>query len=205
VFRSLELSQRTTLEGMRALVDAHPPYGPLLFMGVCIAGIFLHMPLIVLIALGGMLFEALPAFAYGWIACVMGTTGTFVVVRYVARDRFQRILEHRFARLRALDQRLERHGFRTVFLLRLVLFLAPPLNWVLGATRVRTSQYVAATALGIVPGMALTVFFADSIASGGQGGPQAPRVALAAAVLLVFLASAAVLTRRLLGKPGDAT
>ena len=38
----------------------------------------------------------------------------------------------RFPRLRALDDRLERHGVATVVLLRLLLFLAPPLNWALG-------------------------------------------------------------------------
>ncbi|HEY3191121.1 MAG TPA: hypothetical protein VGJ70_26745, partial [Solirubrobacteraceae bacterium] len=89
--------------------------------------------------------------------------------------------------------------------LRLVLFLSPPLNWALGATRVPMRHYVGATALGIVPQMALTVFFADAIASDARRGVATPRVALAVALLVVFLASAAVVTRRLLGRPRDAT
>src|SRR5262249_23700480 len=146
------------------LVDSAGPYGPLAFIAVCIAGIFLHMPEILLIAAGGMLFEGPQAFTYGWIAAVGGATSTFVIVRYFPPDHLHRSLGTRFAPPRALDERLERNGFLTVLVLRLVLFMAPPLNWALGASRVRLVHYVAGTAIGVIPGVAAAVFFADSIA-----------------------------------------
>ena len=55
-------------------------------------------------------------------------------------------------------------------MLRLVLGLAPMLNWGLGLTGVRLPLYFAATALGIVPNLALAVFFADAIVSRLPGG-----------------------------------
>lgn len=58
-YQGLDLSHRMTVAGMRALVDDYGPYGPLVFMAVCVAGIFLHVPEIVLIAIGGVLFGCL--------------------------------------------------------------------------------------------------------------------------------------------------
>ncbi len=202
-YQHFDLESHLTLEGMRARVEAHAPYGPLLFIGVCIAGIFLHFPEIVLIALGGMLFDWAHAFAYGWIASIVGTTSTFLLVRYFFRDTFRRSLTARFAGLRALDDRLARHGFVTVLALRLVLFTAPPLNWAIAATSVRASHYVAATAVGVIPGIAATVFFAEAITSRGQGRALVNAKTVVGAVLVAgFLVAATIASRRLLGKPG---
>jgi uncharacterized membrane protein YdjX (TVP38/TMEM64 family) len=196
-----DLGRHASLDGMRALVAAWGPYGPLAFIGVCIAGIFLHMPEILLIAVGGLLFEGAHAFAYGWIAAVLGATSTFLVVRYFARDHFQRAVSGRFARLRALDERLERHGFVTVLVLRLVLFMAPPLNWALGASRVRLAHYVGGTALGVVPGVAAAVFFAESIAQREPGdGAVNGRMVLGILLVAAVLVLGAVAGRRLLNR-----
>jgi uncharacterized membrane protein YdjX (TVP38/TMEM64 family) len=195
----LGFSRNMTVDGMRALVEAHAPYGPLVFMAVCVAGIFLHVPEIVLIAIGGVLFGTVRAFAYGWVASLTGATATFLFVRYVARDYFQTALRGPLRRLRALDDRLERNGFRTVLVLRLVLFLAPPLNWALGATRVRAGHYLAGTALGVVPGIATTVFFADAIANRPEGRGLPPGVVAAALVLIALVATATYARRRLGG------
>jgi uncharacterized membrane protein YdjX (TVP38/TMEM64 family) len=200
VARAYDLAQHASLEGMRALVDSWAPYGPLVFIGVCILGIFLHMPELVLIAVGGVLFDAPLAFAYGWVAALVGTTATFLLVRYFARDAFQRTLTGRFGRLQALDERLARNGFVTVLVLRLLLCLAPPLNWTLGATRVGVQQYVAGTALGVVPGIATAVYFAEAIANRDPGAPiLTPGTAVAALLILGLLVAAAIAGRRLLG------
>ncbi|MHB8910838.1 MAG: TVP38/TMEM64 family protein [Syntrophales bacterium] len=152
------------IDEMRALIDSFGPSGPLVFIGLCIAGIFLHLPEIMLIALGGLLFGVVGGFIYGWIGVITGSTGTFLCVRYIMRDLFQESLEGRFHRLQAFDERLAAHGFLTVLVLRLVLFLAPPLNWAIGLTRVRFRQYIAGSALGVIPGIAITCYFADSVA-----------------------------------------
>jgi uncharacterized membrane protein YdjX (TVP38/TMEM64 family)/isoprenylcysteine carboxyl methyltransferase (ICMT) family protein YpbQ len=167
----LDLPHHMSVDGMRALVDSHAPYGALVFMAVIVLGICTRVPMLaqLLIAVGGVLFGGLLAFAYGWVASLIGTTVTFLLVRFVARDYVERALSGRLARFRALDDRLARNGFWTVFVLRLVGVLAPPLNWGLGLTGVRLRHYVAGTALGIVPGLAITVFFADAIANGTPG------------------------------------
>jgi uncharacterized membrane protein YdjX (TVP38/TMEM64 family)/protein-S-isoprenylcysteine O-methyltransferase Ste14 len=162
-----DLPRYMSVAGMRAIVDAHAPYGALVFMVIVVAGLFTRVPMMgtVLVAVGALLFGRLAGFAYGWLAALVGTTAIFLLVRSVARDYVRRTLDASSDRLRALDERVTRNGFGTVLVLRLVFGLSPLLNWGLGLTGVRLPQYCAATALGLVPNLAVAVLFADGIVS----------------------------------------
>ena len=194
----LDLARYMSVAGMRALVDAHAHYGPLVFMAIVVAGLFTRLPMMgtVLVAVGAVLFGRLPAFAYGWLAALVGTTAIFLLVRSVARDYVQRTLDARSGWLRAIDERVARNGFRTVLVLRLVFGLAPMLNWGLGLTGVRLPHYVAATALGIAPNLAVAVFFADAIVSRLPGsGISSPLVVVGGTLVVVAIATAGVARR----------
>ncbi len=169
-YSNYDLAKYLNVAEMRTLIDSYGIYGPLIFIGFCIAGIFLHLPGIIIIALGGLLFGIVRGFIYGWIGVLIGITGTFFCVRYIFRDFFQKSLERRFHRLKAFDERLAEKGLATILLLRLVLFLAPPLNWVIGITRVKFRHYFAGSALGVMPGIAIACYFADSIATAKSRG-----------------------------------
>ena len=188
----LDLWGRVDVESMRALVDAWEPLGPLVFIAIFVAGFFIPGPEIVLVALGGVLFGATWGFVYSWIASLVGTAAAFLLVRYVAQAWVQRALRDRLPRLHALDQRLERHGMTTVLVLRLLLFLAPPLNWALGASRVRTADYVLGTALGIVPGIGLTVYLADRVTGASSATALLTMEILGPAIVLAILIVAGV-------------
>jgi len=195
-----DLPRYMSVAGMRALVDAHAPYGPLVFMAIVVAGLFTRVPMMgtVLVAVGAVLFGRLPGLAYGWLAALVGTTAIFLLVRSVARDYVQRTLDARSERLRALDERVTRNGFGTVLVLRLVLGLAPMLNWGLGLTGVRLAHYFAATALGIVPNVAVAVFFADAIASRLPSSDiSSQRVVFGGMLVVVAAIATAVVARRL--------
>jgi uncharacterized membrane protein YdjX (TVP38/TMEM64 family) len=199
VARTLHFHDHVSIAGMRALVGRYEPYGPLVFMAAAIAGLFLHMPEIVFIAIGGVLFGKTQGFIYGWLAAVVGATATFLLGRYFFHHSVQHAMDGRFARLRALDERLVRHGFRTMVVLRLLIFLAPPLNWAIGASRVRFVHYLAGTAVGIVPGIATTVYFADTIADrGGTGHLLTPDVVVPGLLIVAALLAGAVAARRVL-------
>jgi len=186
-YRWLDLPRRASVDGMRELLDASAPYGPLVFMAMVVAGIFTQVPFMgsLLVAIGAVLFRPWPAFAYGWMASLVGTTGTFLLARFVARDYVRRVLAERFARLQALDDRLTGRGLLTVFGLRVLGGLAPPLNWGLGLTGVSLRDYLVGTALGLVPGIGLLVVFADSIVSRSPGGGGLSTVVLLRGASLV--------------------
>jgi len=197
--RRLHLWDHFSIDRMRALVDSAGPFGPLVFIGIFIAGFFLPGPEILMVAFGGVLFGTFWGFVYSWIACILGTTAPFVLVRYSAQAWAQRALQDRFPRIRALDDRLERHGVVTVILLRLLLFLGPPLNWSLGASRVRMRDYVLGTGIGILPGIGLTVFLADRISDAGSSSELLTLEVIGpAAVLFAVIAVGVTLGRRMM-------
>jgi uncharacterized membrane protein YdjX (TVP38/TMEM64 family) len=200
VMRWLDPWEHVTLDAIRGLVDAWGPLGPLVFIAIFIAGFFIPGPEIVLVAVGGVLFGPVRGFLYAWVAAVVGTAVTFLLVRYIAQAWAQRAIRQRFPRLRALDDRLEEHGVAAVVLLRLLLFLAPPLNWALGTTRVGVRDYVLGTAIGILPGTGLTVFLADRITSASSADELlAWEIVLPGTVLIVLLAAGLTVGRRLIG------
>jgi phospholipase D1/2 len=196
----LDLWEHLSVESMRTVIEAWGALGPLVFIAIFVAGFFVPGPEILMVAVGGVLFGPLRAFAYAWIAAVVGTGVTFLLVRYTAQDWVQRALRERFPRLRALDDRLERHGLATIVLLRLLLFLAPPLNWALGASRVGVRDYLLGTALGILPGIGLTVFLADRITeTGSAAGLLDWQILVPAVALALLIALGMAAGRRLLG------
>jgi phospholipase D1/2 len=201
VARRVDLGSYASVDGMRALVDAWGPLGPLVFMAVFITGFFIPGPEILFAALGAMLFGRVPGFVYSYVASLVGTTLTFALVRYTAQEYMQRTMRDRFPRLQALDDRLASHGIRTVVFLRLVLFLAPPLNWTLGASRVGLRDYVVGTALGILPGLTLTSYLADAIAQAGSVTELLTIEFVGVVLVLSALLGAGVVAgRRLLGR-----
>jgi len=146
-----------------------------------------------------VLFGPTWGFVYAWVAALVGTTAVFLLVRYAAQDWAQRALRHRFPRLRALDQRLHHNGFALVAVLRVLLFLSPPLSWALGASRVRLSHFLLGTAFGILPMMGLAVVFAHRVAGVGSTGDMLELdVLLPGAALALLMVLGLVLGRRLL-------
>jgi uncharacterized membrane protein YdjX (TVP38/TMEM64 family) len=185
---------------LRARIESWGALAPFAFIALMVAGFFLPGPEIVLVALGGAVFGATEGFVYSWIGAVVGTFLPFLVVRHGLGRYTQRPDGVRFARLRAIDDRLVERGFATVVLLRLLLFLAPPLNWALGATRVRVRNYVLGTAVGITPGVGVASYFGDALTEAGASSRLLSAEVLVPAVLiLVLLVAGFVRGRRLLG------
>jgi uncharacterized membrane protein YdjX (TVP38/TMEM64 family) len=160
---SFDLSRYASLEQVRSMVESLGAYGEVAFVGLCVGAVLLHMPEILLIAAGGMLFGFVKGFLLGWVGSVAGSTCSFLIARYFLRDAVRQALLSRFECIQATDERLASRGFRTMLVLRLVLFMAPPLNWAIGVSRVRLRDYVLGSALGVVPCIAVTSYAADTL------------------------------------------
>ncbi len=193
----LDLSQYVQIERARFMVDTMGRWGMLVFVGLCIAAVLLHIPEILLIAVGGVLFGGVKGFVLGWVGSTAGSILSFLVARYLMREAVQRVFTSRFKRIRALDERLEQKGFQTVLVLRLVLFMAPPLNWAMGVTRVRFRHYASGSALGVMPCIAVTSYAADSIARAGSfSAAFTPAILLPAFLALCFVALGSIVALR---------
>jgi uncharacterized membrane protein YdjX (TVP38/TMEM64 family) len=124
------------------------PWGGLLFVAAysCLQPFGLNGLVFLLSA--PLIWNPTEAFLLNWA----GTVGTgllsFAGARFVARDWIQQRLP---TRVRRFDDRLRTHGFRTVFLLRLIFYTAPTVQWALGVSRVPFTPFLAGTVLGVAP------------------------------------------------------
>ncbi|MCA1563511.1 MAG: TVP38/TMEM64 family protein [Acidobacteria bacterium] len=158
--------------------------------------------------LPGSILTLAAGFAYGpgWglaiasPASVAGATAAFLLGRTLLRDWAVRKTSDS-ARVRAIGQAVEREGFKLVLLLRLSPLLPfNLLNYALSLSNVRVRTYVAASALGMLPGTALYVYLgslaptAAQLSAAAEGG-GASRAALYVAGLAATIAVVVIVTR----------
>jgi uncharacterized membrane protein YdjX (TVP38/TMEM64 family) len=136
---------------------------------------------------GGFLFGSLWAAVYVNIGATTGATLAFLAARYL----FRGWVEQRFGnRLAAFQVGFTRNAFNYLLTLRLIpLFPFFLVNLLSGLTRVKAGTYVAATALGIIPGSLAYTFAGRQLSAINSLAELAsPRLLLAFTLLgLLFL------------------
>lgn len=114
-------------------------------------------------------------YVYGFwaIPMVYGSVGlasilAFLVARHLARDKLRALLQ-RSPKYATFDKVIAKEGWQTVVLLRLSPVIPFNLqNYALGVSAVRFKAYVGATLVGIIPGIAIYVYF--GVFGQGLGG-----------------------------------
>ena len=142
---------RTRFVELRDYVAGFPPLVvPFLYITIYVAGTVCLLPGTLLSFVGSRLFGLFEATLYTWIGATIGATLCFLLAKLLGRDFVDQLLG---GRLQALDERLKRHGFTGLLILRLVpLFPFNGINFGSGLTGIRFVDYVLATAIGILPG-----------------------------------------------------
>ncbi len=138
-------------DSLLAFTDANFSVAVAIFIGtyVLVAGLSLPGAVILTLA-GGFVFGAGLATVFINVGATTGATLAFLAARYVLRD----TVEHKFgARLGSFQEGFAKNAFSYLLTLRLIpLFPFFVVNLVSGLTRVNVGTYIAATALGIIPG-----------------------------------------------------
>lgn len=121
----------------------------------------LGLPPAFLVVVAGLLWPFPTAFGLS-LGCGMASAGVgFLLSRYIAHDYCAR---HIPDKLQHYNERLRRKGLQTVILLRLMFYLFPPVNWMLGLSRIRGRDYMVATFIGALPGtLVYTILGKDMI------------------------------------------
>ena len=137
-----------TPESIRVALLESGPWGPLLFVLAFAAlqpfGFAAHVFIV-----GASLVWPLPiAFGLSWLGALAAGCVAFVFARYMGRAWVQKRLP---ARLEKYDARLSTHGFRTVLIMRLMLFTFGPMQLMFGISRVRFVPFLLGSALGLLP------------------------------------------------------
>ncbi|MGE4071765.1 MAG: FAD-dependent oxidoreductase [Lysobacterales bacterium] len=161
-FFSLE-ALRAHREGLLAQISAHPLLSAGIFFAVYVAVTALSLPAAALLTIAG---GALFGFGLGTLlvsfASTLGATLAMLLARYLLRDSVQAKFG---ARLKAIDDGLEREGAFYLFALRLVpVFPFFLVNLTLGLTRLPARTFFWVSQLGMLPATAVYVYAGTEIA-----------------------------------------
>ncbi|MDF0645840.1 MAG: TVP38/TMEM64 family protein [Nitrospira sp.] len=186
-YLSLDLL-KANRDRLLAFTEKHYVTAVVLFILTYIAQTAFSLPGATLMTLtGGFLFDSVPAALYVNIGATIGATLAFLSARYLLRDWVERRFGHR---LGAFQEGFARNAFTYLLTLRLIpLFPFFLVNLLSGLTRVSALTYVAATALGIIPGSLVYTFAGRQLGTINSLGELAsPRLLLAFTALgLLFL------------------
>ena len=168
--------------------------GLFILLYIAVTGLSLPGATILTLA-GGFVFGTVPATLYVNIGATTGATLAFLAARYVLRD----WVEQKFGKwLEPLQQGFAKNAFNYLLTLRLIpLFPFFVVNLVSGLTRVSVGTYVAATALGIIPGSFVYAYAGRQLGTINSLKEIASPQVLGAFVLLGAFALAPILYKKL--------
>jgi len=142
-------------------VDSLGFWGPIIYIVTYIFRPLILFPAGVLSATAGVIWGPGLGFFYLQIAANLSSTAEFLIARYFARGAIEKKFKGKIANL---DEKIEKHGFLTVLLIRLIPNVAWDIqNLSLGLTKVKFRDYFFATLIGIMPGSFAFVFFGSSL------------------------------------------
>jgi uncharacterized membrane protein YdjX (TVP38/TMEM64 family) len=158
--RALDLQQHLTVESLQATMASAGAVGVVLYVIAFCLGELLHVPGLVFVAAGVLAYGPVLGGPLAFLGAVASVSVSFWVVRAIG-GRPLGELRARWVR-RALAQ-LDARPVATIALLRLVLIMAPPLNYALALSQVRFAHYFLGSVLGLVVPIALAVIFFDHL------------------------------------------
>lgn len=148
---------------------------------------------------GGFLFGAVVGTLIVNVGATTGATLAFLTARYLLRD----TVEQKFGKwLGPFQEGFAKNAFSYLMTLRLIpLFPFFVVNLVSGLTRVNVGTYVAATALGIIPGSFVYAYAGRQLGTINSLQEIASPNVIGAFVLLGLLALVPIVYKRFVAKP----
>lgn len=136
----------------------HPIAGPVIYVLCFVAATVLMVPGSGLIMIAGFLFGLAPGILFAAIGSTAGAQCAFLASRMGARRWVERKISGN-QRLEAIEKGLHEEAFLIVVLTRLSLIIPfAVLNYGYGATSVKPGTHLTATAVGLLPAVALYVY-----------------------------------------------
>lgn len=163
-------------------------WAPIIFILIYVVATVFFLPGSVFTLAGGVIFGPILGVVCNLTGATIGAALSFLIARYLAAD----VVSKRSAgKLKQLINGVEAEGWRFVAFVRLVpLFPFNLLNYALGLTKIRFTEYVAATAVFMLPGAIAYTYIGYAgreAISGGDGLINSILIAIALFAVVAFL------------------
>lgn len=181
----------TDLEGLRAFARRARAMREMVWAAPAFVVLYtaagsLGLPITPLTLAAGVVFGAAVGGALSWAGAVAGAAGGYLLARRLGAGAVHSLAGKR---ARKIDQVSNATTFLTLLRLQLIPVLPlGALNLAGGMARVPFGKYVAAAAVGVIPGSIIYAYFADQVIAGAAGAEFRSRtnVILASALLLTL-------------------
>jgi uncharacterized membrane protein YdjX (TVP38/TMEM64 family) len=188
-----------TLEHMSQFMSwtgAHRVLGSVLFVLAYTAATAFFLPMTPFSVAGGYVFGTAMGAGLGIFGATAGATIAFLISRWLGRDAAELWLG-KHAKLVHIDNAAAKQGFLVILIMRLLPFLPyNGINVAAGLSRIRPSDYIAATAVGLLPDILLLSYVGYT-----SRAPTSPRFFVAVGVA-VGIAIIAFICHRIAEKKG---
>jgi uncharacterized membrane protein YdjX (TVP38/TMEM64 family) len=161
----------------------------------------LGIPITPLTLAAGVIFGAFTGATLSWAGAVAGAAGGYLLARRLGASAVRTLAGQRAHRIEKLS---EQTGFLTLLRLQLIPVLPiSAINVACGVARVPFGPYLAAAAIGVVPGSIIYSYFADQLIAGAAGADTTSRTqVIIASLLLIALTFVPTLATRWRGRTG---
>ena len=132
-------------------------FGMFIFVILFCIGLLLYIPGLIFIFFATLLYGPVNGMIISYIASFIGVTINFYVVRLIGG---QALKEIKNPFIKKMLDKIDERPILTIFLVRLVMWMAPLLNTVLALSKIKPSQYHLGNLVGItLPVIGLTLGF----------------------------------------------
>jgi len=146
-----------TPTSVRNWLDSLGPGAPALFIAAMVGGAFVGLPGMAFVIGGRLAFGPYLGFAVAYSGGLLAVTLPFVVARRVRGAGSQEPWQPKRPWMARAFAAIETHPYRSVVLLRLVLWFNPPLSYALAFVKMPARTYIAACATALAPVVALAM------------------------------------------------
>jgi len=161
-----QLPMEQWVAAMRTTIEDLGVWGPVAFGGIYVVATVLMLPGAIITLAAGALFGPLIGTVTVSVASVTGAACAFLIARYVARARVERMLEAQ-PKFGAIDRAIGQQGWRIVGMLRLSPAIPFNLsNYLYGLTSIRFWPYVLTSWIAMAPATFMYVYLGYLAAAG---------------------------------------
>jgi uncharacterized membrane protein YdjX (TVP38/TMEM64 family) len=185
-FGVMEYFSKDNIQALNEKVESLGWLGPVLYIGIYIAGCLFFLPGLALTLVSGI-FGSLWGTVYVSIGSTIGAALAFLLARTAMRPMVEGWAQENKI-FKKIDNGVEEHGWRMVMITRLVPFFPFNFqNYAYGLTKVPFWTYVLVSWICMLPGTAAYVIASGSIISGEGDVKKTLGILAVAAVIFVGL------------------
>ena len=155
--RETAVGEYFRLEYLLNLIQDTGLYGISVFVLIYVLGTLMNIPGMIFLFILFLVYDGIEGFAIGYFSTLLAMVIHFVVTRSIAGDLLTEI-DQPF--LKGQIEKLTSRPLRTTIILRLLLFISPPVNYALALSSVRFKYFVVGSMIAMPVNLMLNYLLA---------------------------------------------